>query len=275
MQVVRDRRYWRILSWWLAVLTVAVLLKHHYSVAAAADLEWMFRPLSLMLEWFSGHAFHRDGNYEWVSESADVRLVKACAGVNFMLMSFMGYAWVVRPGFRTEFAPLAWVAARILLLCTAVIAAWITCLLANSLRIMVAMTVNANAMGLDVVGIGAPQLHRLIGVAIYVPLLSLQMTLGNRGDTKDALVGPVLMYLLLMVLVPVVSGNARQHPALFAEHILYLSTMIAVMCGVFFLYSYRRRGVRLYATKPDHPVSDSPRKDRLPLRRLLPRFRFQ
>jgi exosortase K len=243
VQSVRENRYWQILLWWLAVLAVVVLLKRHYSIATAADLEWMLRPLSQLLEWFSGYHFYRDSNYEWVSESADVRLVKACAGINFMLMSLMGYAWIFRPRPRSDIDPLSWIVKRMLLLCAAITAAWTTCLLANSLRILVAMTVNTSAWGLDVIGIDAAQLHRLIGMGIYVPLLSVQMVLGNRSDRRDALAGPALLYLMMMVVVPLLTGNALVHPALFVEHLGYVSVMIAVMCGIYFLCCDRLRNV--------------------------------
>ena len=51
-------------------------------------------------------------------------------------------------------------------------ATWITSLLANSLRIIVAMVVTSD---------GAEP-HRLIGMMIYVPLLSLQLSPGGRRD---------------------------------------------------------------------------------------------
>ena len=236
MQFARESWYWQTLLWWLAVLTVVVLLKHHYSIATTAQLEWIFRPLSLLLEWFSGHAFHRDSNHEWVSVSADVRLVKACAGINFMLMSLLAYAWIMRPERYVDRDLKAWIAGRILLLFAALTAAWVTCLLANSLRIIVAMTAKSHGWELDVIGIDGAELHRLIGMMIYVPLLSVQMSLGNRSDKRDALAGPVMLYLLLMVVVPLFTGNALQHPALFIEHLAHVSMMIAVMCGIYFLW---------------------------------------
>lgn len=225
--------HWQSLLWWLAVLAVVVVLKQHYSIATAADLEWMLRPLSLLLEWFSGHDFHRDSNYEWVSEGADVRLVKACAGINFMLMSFITYAWIVRPDLRGDMGPLSWFATQLLMLCAAMVASWTTSLLANSLRIIVAMTVNTNGWGLDAIGVDAVDLHRLIGMVIYVPLLSLQMMLGNSRNIRDVLGAPVLLYLLLMVVVPLLTGNALHHPALFIEHLLYVSGMVAVMSSLY------------------------------------------
>jgi exosortase K len=226
MPFARSPWGWRTLSWWLTVLGVVVALKYHYSIATAAELEWMFRPLSLLLEWFSGHPFHRDSNHEWVSESADVRLVKACAGINFLLMSLMAYAWTLRPDGRSEDGTLAWIAGRLLLLFAAIVAAWTTGLLANSLRIIVMMVVDPQGV----------QLHRLIGMVVYIPLLSLQLTLGDHRDRRAALAGPVLLYLLLMVVVPLLTGNAFQNPALFVEHLLYVSMMVAVVCGIYYVF---------------------------------------
>ena len=237
----RNNWHWQALSWWLMVIAVALMLKYHYSIATAADLEWMLRPLSLLLEWLTGHDFHRDNHNEWVSISADIRLVKACAGINFMLMSFIVYAWVIRPDRYVDTDILSWSAGQALLLCAAIIAAWITCLLANSLRIVVAMSVKSHGWDLDVIGIDATELHRLIGMVIYVPLLSMQMMLGNRSSLRTALAAPVLLYLILMVMVPLLTGNAMQNSELFIEHIQQLSLMMVILFVIYFLCCSRLR----------------------------------
>jgi exosortase K len=257
MRLGPETWHWQSLLWWLAVLAVVVQLKHHYSIATAADLEWMLRPLSQVLEWLTGHHFHRDGHYEWVSESANVRLVKACAGINFMLMSFMAYSWMVRPDRCEEKHPWSWTAGRLLLLCAATIAAWTSCLLANSLRIIVAMNLEPQGWRLDAIGIGAADLHRLIGMGIYLPLLSLQIMLGNRRTSRDALAVPLLLYLLLMVIVPVLTGNALQHPTLFVKHLLSVSVMVAVMCGSAFLCQQRVGHKRAYSELAVKPVQET------------------
>lgn len=222
MQRLRKSLDWRILCWWLAVLTVALLIKRHYSIAGAAELDWMLRPLALLLEWTSGHAFHQDALHEWVSPAADVRLVKACAGINFMLMSLLAWAWVFRPVSAVSGSPVVWVVRLMVLLGTVTAAAWITSLLANSLRILIAMQLPEQDAGM----------HRLIGMLVYVPLLSLQLLADGRGNLRLALSGPVLLYTLLMVIVPMLTGNALRSPALFIEHLLMLAAMAAVMLGL-------------------------------------------
>ena len=225
MQYLRKLQDWRTLAWWLAVLGVVVVIKYKYSIATTADLDWMLRPLSLLLEWTSGHAFRRNSFHEWVSVSGDVRLVKACAGINFMLMSVLAWAWILRPNPRENAEFSAWISGRVLLLCAVIFAAWSASLLANSLRILVAMNLPDHGS----------EAHRLNGMLIYVPLLSLQLFLGNRRNWKAALAGPVFLYFLLMALVPILTGNAFQHPALFIDHLLYLSVMAAVMIASYLL----------------------------------------
>jgi exosortase K len=243
MQFVRSAWNWYTLSWWLAVLGVALALKYHYSVAVAAELEWMFRPLSLLLEWFSGHPFYRDSNHEWVSETADVRLVKACAGINFLLMSLVAYGWMLRPGHHPESAAPVWMARRFLLLCTAIVAAWATGLLANSLRIIILMKLDPQ---------GA-ELHRLTGMLVYVPVLSLQLALGGRRDWREVLAGPVLLYLLLTVAVPLLTGNALMNPALFTNHLLYVLVMMAVMCSIYCVFKSRSEPIQTTYDTSMHP----------------------
>lgn len=252
MRFRRKRLPWRPAAWWLSVALAALTLKWHYSVATAAELEWMFRPLAGLLEWLSGHAFHRDSHFEWVSESADVRLVKACAGINFMLMSFLVYAWNFRPVCENNSGVRAWIMRRALLLVAAAVAAWGTCLLANSLRIMTAMTAATQPWNLTAVGIDAGEFHRLIGMAIYVPLLALQMLLGDARNVRNALAMPVLLYLLLMVIVPLLTGNAWQHPHLYLEHLLDISLMAALMCCLYIMWRYRQSVIR--SRRHDEPL---------------------
>jgi exosortase K len=253
MQWLRKRLDWKTLAWWLAVLGVALAIKQHYSIASAADLEWMLRPLALLLEVISGHPFHRDSLHQWVSASADVRLVKACAGINFLLMSLLAWAWVARPDRLEQVDVPTWLAGRLLLLFAVIIAAWTTALLANSLRILVAMHLPDGA-----------GLHRLIGLLIYVPLLSLQLHLGDRGNWKVALAGPVMLYLLLMAVVPVLTGNAFNSPGQFIEHLLYLAAMVMITGSLYVwkscrsgLYALRVRG-RDQSRSRSAPTGESP-----------------
>jgi len=224
-----ERVQGRALLWWLTALLVALALKHHYSVASLSELDWMLRPLARLLEGFTGQAFVRAANGEWVSTGADVRLVKACAGVNFMLMSFLVYAWLMRPVSRARAGLRSWATSRAFLLSLAVMAAWLTALFANSLRIVLAMQAESRGWHLDAAGLHAADVHRWIGMLVYLPLLSLQMMADRRATGREVLVMPLLVYLLLMLLVPMLTGNACHDPALFSRHLLSLACVGAVV----------------------------------------------
>lgn len=233
----------QVMLWWLLVGLVALLLKYHYSSAEPAQLAWMLRPLALTLEWCSGYHFYADEFGQWVSIGADVRLVKACAGINFMLMSALVYAWMLRPSVdaaRNYCSRLQRYALRIAALC---MAAWLTTLLANTLRILLAMQINQHIGDAQVLGLDHSTLHRWLGMGVYVPLLSLQLQLGNqiRGSTYSyrwIVFGPVLLYLGLLVAVPMITANAFQQPVLFMQHTLQIIIVTSVISGGFGLYCY-------------------------------------
>lgn len=236
MPFVGKTWHWQSL-WWFTVAAIAVFMKHHYSVAIATELEWIFHPLAMLLELFTGHAFQQDNYGEWVSYSANVRLVKACAGINFMIMSFIVYSWVFRPDKQENTNNLSHLLGQLLLISAAIIAAWATCLLANSLRIIIAMEAASQHWELPSIGIDTKQLHRLIGMFIYIPLLSLQMTLGetNKKHSRALFIGPLLLYLIMIVFVPLLTGNALQHPKVFLEHVLFFVGTATCITTIFFI----------------------------------------
>ncbi len=242
MRLRFDKSFWQSLLWWLPVFTLALLLKHHYSVADTAQLEWVLQPLSDLLSLITGYDFHREENGEWVSILADVRLVKSCAGINFMLMSLLAYAWVFRPDRRETPQTSAWFGGHLALLAAVCVAAWITTLFANSLRILLAMYLQTDNSIVQATGIAEGDIHRFIGLAIYLPLLSLQMLPGRRISKRQMLYIPGLLYAALMVLVPLLTGNALRNPELFVDHVLQMVVAIVLIQGM--LYPFLRRQQR-------------------------------
>ena len=233
-----DNGFRQSLLWWLPVLALALLLKQHYSIANAAELEWMLQPLSDLLSLLTGNEFYRDMNGEWVSVTADVRLVKSCAGINFMLMSLLAFAWTFRPDQKTQPQSFAGLAGGLALLATISVAAWGTSLLANTLRILLAMYLQTSDSIIHTLGIDESAIHRLIGLAIYLPLLTLQMMPGRRVSRRQMMYVPVLLYVPLMVMVPLLTGNALRNQSLFFEHLFQLLLGIAIIqAGLYLLFN--------------------------------------
>ena len=241
MPVRLDSAVRQSLSWWLPVLFLALLLKQHYSVADAMQLQWILRPLAELLGLMTGNAFQRNSNGEWFSISADVRLVKSCAGVNFLLMSLLAYAWVLRPDRRERTQTLVWFGAHLLSLVTISIAAWSTALAANLMRILLAMNLQVDHSIVHAFGLNDSEIHRFIGLAVYLPLLSLQLMAAGRVNRRQVILIPVLLYFLLMVFVPMLNGNAWRNPGLFFTHLLQLGFACALFSALLYLLMLDRR----------------------------------
>lgn len=221
--------------WWMAALALALLLKHQFSVADARELQWMLQPLAKLLGLISAHDFHREPNGEWFSADARVRLVKACAGINFMVMSLLTYAWAFRPDHSESTHTRPWPLTQLPLLLALFGAAWATALLANTLRIWAAMHVETEVQLPLPGGVREAHVHRLIGLAVYLPLLSLQMRAGRRTGRAQSLSLPVLLYILLMVLAPLLTGNAFRHQAAYLEHVVCFVVAAVVLQGGLYL----------------------------------------
>jgi hypothetical protein len=122
-----------------------------------------------------------------------------------------------------------------MLLAAICVAALAMTLLANTLRILLAIHLQTDDSILHTLGINGSEIHRLIGLSVYLPLLTLQMMPGKRVGRRQMLSVPILLYAALMVLVPLLTGNAMRNPALFLEHLLQLVIGIAVIQAILHL----------------------------------------
>ena len=231
-----DSKTRQSLLWWLPVLALALYLKHSFSIADTLDLQWMLQPLADLLSVVSGHRFEQLANGEWYSNSADVLLVKGCTGINFMLMSLLAYAWIFRPDQSEKPQTWVWYASHALLLTAVCVAAWATALFANTLRILLAMVLQANDSVAAMTGLGSDDLHRFIGLAVYLPVLTLQMLPARARAGKSWLWIPPGLYGLVMLVSPLVTGHALTNPEPYIHHVsLLLVGMIVIQGGLFFM----------------------------------------
>jgi exosortase K len=240
MKLRFDSKTRRSLLWWLPVLALALYLKHGFSIADTLDLQWMLQPLADLLSLVTGHRFERLANGDWYSNSADVRLVKGCAGINFMLMSLLAYAWAFRPDHTEKPQTWAWYASHALLLAAVCVAAWATALFANTLRILLAMALQTDDSVAVLTGLGAADLHRFIGLAVYLPVLTLQMLPARARAGKSWLWIPPGLYGLVMLVLPLVTGHALNNPEPYVHHVAQLlAGMILIQGGLFVLLNKR------------------------------------
>jgi exosortase K len=204
----------------LGVFVVAVgaayALKRFYSTASAADLRFVLAPTAWLVEVAGGHRF------DWTSAgylSTELRflIAPACAGVNFLIVAFaalvIGFVRPARP---------AWKNAAILLASAA--AACATTLLANSVRILIAIPLWTHRVSFG--WLTGARLHEIVGVAVFLGMLFLLFMTARRlaGASVHPWV-PLLPYAGVMLVVPFLRGSHqraefRVHAAIVAGALL-------------------------------------------------------
>lgn len=140
--------------------------------------------------------------------------MKACAGINFMTLSFLGWCWLCRPRYSARLRERAgeW---PILLACSLLLA-WGTALVVNSLRILAIVHWQPTLEH----WLPSADAHRFLGLAIYVTALNLQVLVFDRRRWRVSLLVACGAYAGLMVGVPLVTGNAASDPSQYLRHVL-------------------------------------------------------
>jgi exosortase K len=205
------------LLWWSLALGIAATLKWYYSVAAVTRLGWMLEPITLLLRLLTGWHFRANAEGEWQSFDAGIVLVKACAGINFMIMSLLGWCWLICPRERI-LKRTALLIEWPLLLIGALVFAWLTALIVNTLRIIAVVHLQPSLEH----WLAPAAAHRLLGLMIYLPALSAQLLLSEWRRRDRALLVVCAIYAGVMLMVPLLTGNALSNPALYGEHALLL-----------------------------------------------------
>lgn len=234
------------LLWWSLVIGVAAALKWHFSAAAAADLAWILRPLTLLLRLLTGWRFQMNPDGEWESHAAGIVLVKACAGINFMTLSFIAWCWMLRPRAVDGNRWLEWP----VFLGSALLFAWLCALLVNTLRVLAIVHVQP---WLDP-WIGAEQAHRLLGIVLYLPALCLQLLLAERGQWRRALSIACALYATIMLLVPVLTGNALHDLRGYGAH---AAAVLAFILPLLWLAGRRRHAFHQDSRRASANISSS------------------
>lgn len=219
----------RLYCWWAAVICSAVVLKYNYSIAAAQDLQWLLAPLAFLTQTLTGMPFDINHAGEWFNDQSAVAIIKQCAGVNFMILSLLVYArryQQVVESTRRAGGAIA-VAGCCLILCLAM--AWAATLLVNTIRIILAIQLYRHEVTLA--GLGPEQIHRIAGVLIYFPALWMQFRMFSGVRREYSGIVAAALYLGLVIMVPLLTGNYRLNPLLFVENTLYVGgvTIIIVL----------------------------------------------
>ena len=68
-------------------LLIMLLLKRHYSLAGADQLDWMLAPTARLVSWFTSAQPVLERGVGYVDFTRGIIVAPACAGINFMIMA--------------------------------------------------------------------------------------------------------------------------------------------------------------------------------------------
>ena len=203
----------RLVLRWGLILLFALAFKQFYALAETSQLQWLLWPLAALLNAIGGFTFAPLASGEWLDANAGLVIVKACAGGNFLLASWLGYLWRWRErAFNTSLALYAFGTA------------WLTTLVANAVRILLI------AHGQDdlarLTGLADADSHRLIGIVVYFGILSAQLV-----GSRTVLAAPVL-YLGIAVLLPWLNALLSGRTGISLSHAAWAAAIpLAVVLG--------------------------------------------
>ena len=246
-----------------AVLLCALAIKFFYSTASADQLRWILAPTTFLVELVSGIPFEFESHAGYTTGDRSFVIAASCAGVNFLITSFLMLAltklWRGRSenptrGLNWRFIPIS------------AACAYLATLVANTVRISTALRLRR--MPLEIGWMGPGQLHRFEGIFIYFGFLLLMFMVSERMNDRiesgqslnvespirparrsakfRRAFFPLAIYYATTLGLPLANGAYRQG-ADFWEHALFVlltPLLLLVPLATFRLLRDRQFGVR-------------------------------
>jgi exosortase K len=217
---------WGRLPWlsWGTALLAAYGLKLAYSRATVADLAWILAPTARAVGWLRGETLVFLPGFGWGPADGSYFIAPACAGVNFLILvltvSVLGFVHRL----RSPRQRLAWWLA-------AAAGAYLATIAVNTLRIVAAVELYRQG---PVAGLTPEQLHRLLGVLLYLGALAGIYGLLDRLTAGEgfSLAGGLLVtgvYLGMTLIVPLLTGHPGER---YAEHAMMVLIMVVILAAL-------------------------------------------
>ena len=200
----------------LTVLLCALALKFYYSTATPDELRWILAPTTALVSLLSGKSFEFESLAGYMSSDHTFVIAAPCAGVNFLITSFVMLCFVRL--WRDRFQSISW-----RFIPVAALLAYASTLVANTTRIWIALH------PLRVSWLTANQVHRLKGIVVYFGFLLLLFLLTERSSSIKRFLFPLLIYYAATLGIPLVNGHWQQS-ATFWEHFAFVLLLPLLLC---------------------------------------------
>jgi exosortase K len=204
---------------------IALGLKRHYADARAEDLSWILGPTSRLAGAMAGTRFERLPGEGYFSHDHLFLIVKACAGVNFMVAAFGMVTLALLHRVRSFVS-----AARVL--AASLAASYGAAVLVNAVRIAVALWLAAHPVSV----LSPANVHRLEGIVVYFGGLVLLYEIVRRVDEESQSRGfqrlalPLASYYVVTLAIPL-AGGATSSTAFVAHALVVLTVPVLLIVG--------------------------------------------
>lgn len=239
--------FMRSILYLVGVAILAYLIKQWYSNASMDEMQWMMLPLAKLLDVFLSGSFERLANGEWIHVELKILLVKGCSGMNFFIMSFVGYAIVFDqmlqkfPDSSGHISINSKLISNVNKTIYALLAAWLTTLIVNVARIMLALFFLENSEIVQFTGLTDESAHRLAGLIVYLPALFLQMQMGHCFKSSKSYFIVAGLMIAFLIVIPLLTGNAFNHQETFVRHCIWLISLICIGGVLIATYENKRK----------------------------------
>jgi len=247
----------------VVALALALLLKRFYSDASAEQLRFILAPTSWLTSMAVDTEFTFRAGEGYLSRQESVLISPACAGVNFLIVSFVSLVL----GFSARIAagPKRW-----LWLVSSAAVAYLATLLVNALRI--ALSIAVAHLATRYLGLTFQSVHRLLGVVVYLAglftlCLTLDLWLSSRGRRAGvgAKLGKTRLLLLALgcyaavtLLIPLLRGAGKSPE--YWSHAAPVSVLVFAAAAALLFAAGRRNwdDGRHAIRSPEHPKRVAP-----------------
>ena len=211
----------------LVVVLCALALKSYYSTATPDELRWILAPTTTLVELLSGRSFTFESYTGYMSSDHRFVIAVSCAGVNFLLTSFLMLG--LRRLWRDRFQTVSWSFLPFI-----AVGAYVTTVIANTVRICIALEIQQHSV--QVSGLSANQLHRLEGIVVYFGFMLLLFVLTEKRNatvSRKLVLFPLGIYYVTTLGLPLLNGSYKQGMP-FWEHSIFVLVLPLIPILAFF-----------------------------------------
>lgn len=238
----------------VVIVGAAALIKLYYSTASVNELRWILAPTTALVEFITGTSFEFESYAGYMSSDHTFLIAASCAGVNFLITSFLMLSLRKLWQDRGKQIPWSFFAAMVIL-------AYLSTLVANTVRISSSLLLRDLPLEF---GLTANQLHRFEGIFVYFGFLLLLFLLSERfgwlssgesplSERSQANSGshrfvlfrrsllPLLVYDAITLGIPFANGAYRQGTDFFEHSLFVFLTSLVMLLPIIIFRIYRRR----------------------------------